>query len=31
MDAVYVAIAVAFFALTWGLAELCARLGGGDR
>ena len=30
MDIFYVALTVVFFALTWGLVELCARLGGGE-
>lgn len=28
MDLLYVAVIVAFFALTWGLVKLCATLGG---
>lgn len=28
MDLVYVAVVVVFFALTWGLLKLCAKLGG---
>ena len=30
MDIFYVALTAIFFALTWGLVELCARLGGGE-
>jgi hypothetical protein len=28
MDLFYIAIVVVFFALTWGLIALCAKLGG---
>ena len=28
MDLLYVAVVVAFFALTWGLVVLCTKLGG---
>lgn len=28
MDLFYIAVVIAFFALTWGLVALCSKLGG---
>jgi hypothetical protein len=30
MDLLYIALTMIFFASTWGLVELCARLAGGE-
>jgi hypothetical protein len=30
MDLIYIGVTILFFALTWGLLELCAVLSGGE-
>ena len=31
MDALFIGVVIAFFALTWGLMVMCDRLGGGEK